>query len=439
MRIALYFLLALSPLPFASVRPVWQWSWILFIALCALAVAMKLTRNGRKRPALTGLPGAAMLCVVLFAAWGLFQALVPLFAGHLVLLPDLATLSIYPEQTIKVSLFFLAHTALFLLVFLYVRGRSGRSAALVKLIAAVGALYALYGFVVYLSGSNHVLWFEKTAYKNVVTSTFINRNSYAAYAGLGLAAMNVILFLKVDTLRRGMATPRDYLLTVFAGHGWYQALAYLILLSALLLTGSRAGILSVFAAQAIMVLLFFRSRGGRGNLPVVLALGAIILLALALSGGILLDRTLDNNEANERFIVYDYVWDAIRERPLSGYGIGTFNEAFRLYRGENVRLYFDRAHNDYLEIAMTAGIPAALVLIAAPLLLMISYLKAVTRAIDMEKCAFSAMGIAILVQLGLHSLLDFSLQIPAVSLLFVVLLALVSAKLAGPDKTGETR
>jgi len=438
MRLALYFLLALSPLPLASARPVWQWGWILFIAVCALAAAIHIMRGKEQRSALLHLPAIPVFCVTLFGLWGLFQALVPLFPGHFDLLPELTTLSIFPEQTIKVSLLFLAHAALFVVVFLYARGRSGRGNALLKLIAALGALYALYGFVVYISGTNLVLWFEKTAYKNVVTSTFVNRNSYAAYAGLGLAAMNVILFLKVDALKNQRAGPRDYLLTVFAGHGWYQALAYLVLVSALLLTGSRAGILSVLAAQAVMVFLFFGNAGGRGKLYVAIGILAAFIALFALSGELLVSRIVDNDEINERFVVYGYVWRAILEQPLSGHGLGTFNEAFRLYRGEDVRLYFDRAHNDYLEIFMTAGVPAAMVLLVAPTHLMVRYLKAAVRSMDIEKRAFSGMGVAVLVQLALHSLLDFSLQMPAVSILFVTLLALVSAKLVGQDKGAKS-
>jgi hypothetical protein len=55
-------------------------------------------------------------------------------------------------------------------------------------VAAAGALYALYGILVWLDGNTSVLWLAKWAYPDSLTSTFVNRNSYATYAGLGLCA-----------------------------------------------------------------------------------------------------------------------------------------------------------------------------------------------------------------------------------------------------------
>ena len=67
------------------------------------------------------------------------------------------------------------------------------------MLAAIAVAYALYGLVVQLGGFEMVAWEEKRHYQDSVTSTFINRNSYGTFAGIGLL---VICGLLVRAMRR---------------------------------------------------------------------------------------------------------------------------------------------------------------------------------------------------------------------------------------------
>ena len=58
-----------------------------------------------------------------------------------------------------------------------------RARQLFKVIAWSGAAYAIYGIVTYLVDPTHILWREKISYRDVLTSTFINRNTAAVYFG----------------------------------------------------------------------------------------------------------------------------------------------------------------------------------------------------------------------------------------------------------------
>ncbi|TNE61452.1 MAG: O-antigen ligase domain-containing protein [Alphaproteobacteria bacterium] len=430
MRNALYFLLALSPLPFASARPVWQWFWLAFIGVWALAFAGRLALRGRGRWAapLMDLPRAPIAIVLLFLCWGGLQMILPPFGPGPASLSSLPTLSLEPDAGLKVCLLFLAHLLLFIFAFLHIRQRRDGGRALLIAIAAIGTAYALYGFVMFMSGDQYVLWFEKTAYRNTVTATFINRNSYAAYAGLGLVAVNAIVFTKVAEMRSRLALPSDYLREVIARSGWIYLVAQLLLLTVLLLTGSRAGIVAALVAQAAMVYLCFGIGRGLRSLMAPLALVAVGVLVFALSGDTFYDRlqTADDSTA-ERMHAYAVIFDAIGARPLTGFGLGTFEDAFRLFRGMEVRLFFDRGHSDYLELAMTAGIPATVLLLAAPVMLLMQLVRRAFVAPKYDIRIVAATGVAAMVQLGLHSALDFSLQMPAVSFLFVVMIALALA------------
>ena len=68
----------------------------------------------------------------------------------------------------------------------------------------------------------------------------------------------------------------------------------------------------------------------------------------------------------ERGFIWKRVVELIKRRPLVGYGIENLGEVFNKYYGQDmidlwgeVR-YVDKAHNEYLHIAVTSGIPSLL-------------------------------------------------------------------------------
>ena len=58
-----------------------------------------------------------------------------------------------------------------------------RARQLLLVIAWSGVVYAIYGVAAYLIDPIHVLWREKFAHRDVLTSTFMNRNTAAVYFG----------------------------------------------------------------------------------------------------------------------------------------------------------------------------------------------------------------------------------------------------------------
>jgi hypothetical protein len=66
-------------------------------------------------------------------------------------------------------------------------GRSPQRAhRTVQAVAIIGMAYAIYGIVAFFVFPGTILWLTKYAYPDSLTSTFINRNSYATYTGIGL-------------------------------------------------------------------------------------------------------------------------------------------------------------------------------------------------------------------------------------------------------------
>lgn len=142
---------------------------------------------------------------------------------------------------------------------------------------------------------------------------------------------------------------------------------------------------------------------------------------LLISGAATLSRVADTSlEAEGRPEIYEFTLQALRERPFLGTGLGTFKAVFQSYRTENMKFVTDLAHNDYLENMLELGIPAALALFTSIFVLFLACARGVLRRGRDAIIPCVAIGATVLV--AIHSLVDFSLQIPAVATYFVLLL-----------------
>jgi O-antigen ligase len=154
----------------------------------------------------------------------------------------------------------------------------------------------------------------------------------------------------------------------------------------------------------------------------ILLAGVAVAAAFFTYGDFLADRLSQGFASNDRLSVYSLTWLSIADLPILGFGDGTFEEAFRMYRDGGVGPFgaWDKAHNTYLEMLQGLGAPAA-----ALLLLGLAFLAgrcvhaASTRSRDaVAPLAASAATIVV----ALHALVDFSLQMQAVALTFAALL-----------------
>ena len=78
-----------------------------------------------------------------------------------------------------------------------------------------------------------------------------------------------------------------------------------------------------------------------------------------------------DRDADVRLAVYEQTLDLIAARPMSGYGGGTYEDAFRAVKSDPISpdVTFDAAHNLYLELAAELGIPATIAVVLSVLLL----------------------------------------------------------------------
>ena len=127
-----------------------------------------------------------------------------------------------------------------------------------------------------------------------------------------------------------------------------------------------------------------------------------------------------------RFEVWRPAWELFLERPLAGSGLGTFGEVFpRVQPASLVGARWDQAHNDPLELLVTGGIVAVLLLgWALAWLLRSAWRTFHGRARSWQRAAALAW-LAAVPAVAVHELFDFGLTIPS-NAVWMTLLAGVS-------------
>ena len=131
-------------------------------------------------------------------------------------------------------------------------------------IAAIVCAYAAYGLFAFALTPGRILWFKSPYSHAFVTSTFINRNSFAAYAGMGFVAIcGLILRLYRHEFTAVGGSIRFRIATFIEVTG-QKGVALLggafVILVALLLTGSRGGIGSTAFGLFVLGALTLRLR-----------------------------------------------------------------------------------------------------------------------------------------------------------------------------------
>ncbi|MEO1158832.1 MAG: O-antigen ligase family protein [Pseudomonadota bacterium] len=345
-----------------------------------------------------------------------------------------STISINPSETLWAIVRYLTAAAVLLSV--YVLARSTRNAQIIlRIFLVLTGFAALYGLTRLSLSLDKILWFDEpdTGY---LTAGFINRNSAATYFGMAFLASLGLVINKVRTLLQstshdsGREVVRKLALAMAGLLGFDLVLLVLMFVS-LLATGSRGGISFTILALFFMLLLYsvkmtMRGRsvgGGPVWVAIILSITVLILGIFELSGARLVGRLLNQGfEADTRIGTYGQTLEAVRDYLYLGSGLGTFQDVFTAYRVELSpdRLVWDKAHNDYLELLLGLGLPAAtLVLLAFASLFFKTTRGFFARHRDAH---YAAIAAAACVLVGLHSLVDFSLQIQANTFAFALLL-----------------
>lgn len=344
-----------------------------------------------------------------------------------------ATASVSPERTVdglmRLTGYWSAAATAWLLA-----GRRRDAEALLTVVFLVTVVEAGYALLRRFGAPDPLFWLdERGAAAGAVAGTFVNRNHFATFVGLGILTGGSMLLREIGRLdatgrlRERLVIVIDALL----GRRWYLAPGLAVLCAALFASGSRGGVAATFLGFAVLVGLAVRTH----HLPAAVAVlltAAFALLAVgvfALTGASLATRLAETTAFDPRRLeIYRLAVVMALERPWSGWGYGTFELAFALHRDTRFDLFWDRAHNTYLEHLVELGIPGALLLYGGYVWMLASLLRARRYAAGTEDALFPVLGLAALTLIGTHALVDFSVQLPAVADLFAILCGVCLAR-----------
>jgi len=429
----LLLLLVLAPLPLGSNR---EWSWSLAAAAAAsLTVIWLLSQLAPTQPLNAHLPKWVAVLFGAACGWIVLQAVTwtpaawhhPLWSMTAdALQTDLAgRVSLAAEDAWTALMRLLSYALVFVLALQFGRDRK-RAQAMLGWLTLAGLVYGVFGLVTYWGGYHPEWLFGDRGLAHDVRSSFINRNHFATWQGLAiLCAIAWFYHRMVKTEVQPYAVPmnREDEFEAFILKAWKPLTALLLMVAALILTHSRGGFVATLAATIVLLsLLDRRGRKGRAKSRIlVVAALAVAGISFFLTSEVLLDRINRTDiTTEERMAVYGNITRAIEDNPVLGFGYGTFADTFRLYDRNESAVHYDRAHNTWLENAFELGLPAALALFLALGGLAVTCWRAVRRR--HRDWVFPATGAAASVLVGIHAMVDFSLQLPAVAMLYAAIL-----------------
>jgi len=354
-----------------------RWALSVFqVALFALAAAKIIQRR------FVGLHFIGCLLVAA-AAWGGLQVA--------------AQWSVDRVTTLEATLNWVANLTAFALAADLYRNAAERERFLRSALIFTGILAVVSIFTFLTSPVGKAFWVFETGSESRTLGPFVYKNQYAAFVEtiLPLAMMGVI---------------RDR-------RRWVLHAAVVATLFASVVTGgSRMGTILCLAEIVVIPVIAF-SRGmidGRVLARVVLgSLGAVVVLTGIVGWETLWKRLQEPNPYSLR---QDLVLSSVsmaRDRPLTGFGMGTWPEAYPGYARFDDGTFVNEAHNDWVQWADEGGLPFLALLLAIAV-------WSVGPAVQ------SLWGVGILC-VWIHGLLDYPMQQrPALAAFFFALLGALS-------------
>lgn len=406
-------------------------SWTFAPAIVALAIGAYLARPRVAIGPWRALDGLLLCCLV----WTLLQV-VPLPSGWRGLLspnadvidrtlrfdggvPGPRPLSIDRAGTLRAAVV----AVMVAVTFWIAREVCGRQGVrrLIRTVAWSGLAISVIAVLVRASAPDRIygLWDPGAAARPY--GPFVNRNHMATWLVMALPLVMGYIFARFDDRsRRGsLASAIDLRMIWLMGAAGVMFVAIIVSLSRSAAVGTLAS--GMFAAAMAA------RRRSRAWWGVLSAAAVCVLILVAIPRSVDLGLRFENSRTTEtwaRTQIWRETLPIVGDFPLTGTGAGSFRTAMLVYQQSDRRMFFNQAHNHYLQFAAEGGLLLVVPLTWAALL----FGRAAARRLSRDRTAMvwvrtgAAAGIvAVLVQ----SMWETGLRLPANGLLFAVLCAIV--------------
>lgn len=297
------------------------------------------------------------------------------------------------------------------------------SASRLRRLAAVlttfGFVYSFYAILQLVLSPDAIYGIYKP--RVLPVGSFVNRNDFAA-------AIVMLISVPLGLMFSGAISRDKKLLYV---------VAIALMATAVLLSGSRGGLIALLSEMAFLIILTTRAKG-RKNLVLKVALSMLLILggiggAIFVGGETSLSRLGESaNEVEQlpetatRFHIWSVTIKIIADSMPLGAGLGAFSQAYTRFDTLGGYERAEQAHNDYLQILADAGM-VGLVLGGAFLFAFFRQGFLSSRVENAFRKGIAVGAFAGCFAILVHSVFDFVLHITAIAVLFLTLLAMLAA------------
>jgi len=326
------------------------------------------------------------------------------------------TISLDPYSTQLNALHFLA-LAFFFSISLAMLDSANRIKRLVMVLTIFGFIFAFFAILQGVLSPTKIYGIYERQFAQPYGS-FVNRHNFAAY-------MEMTLALPLALVLTG-AVKRDQRLLYIT--------AILLMAVSLFLSGSRGGLIALIAELMMLIILTTPVRGTqklavRFGLAVAL-LGAVVAGTIFVGGESSLTRLAETASSNDittnRTHIWSVTFDVIKNNLPLGSGLGAFGVAYTPTDDLSGLERVEQAHNDYLQTLADAGL-VGLFIGGSMLFLFARTAYRNVRRKNTFRRAVAIGATAGIFGILVHSVFDFVLHTTAVTVLFLVLIALLIA------------
>ena len=296
-------------------------------------------------------------------------------------------------------------------------------------ISAAGVFQAIYGSLEVLSGLQYSLVF-KLPVSHIATGSFVYKNHYANFLLLCLSA--AIGYMIASLRVRSGSSTRERLRRIvrfWLSNKVLFRIGIIIMVIALVMSRSRMGNSAFFIAMTITAtlgLIYFKPRQKSYVVLFISMLVIDILIVSSLFGLKQVQQRLEQTNLTQesRDEVITDALPLLSEYGIIGTGGGTFYTVYPQVQSESIQHFYDHAHNEYLQFAIEFGIVGAAIIAMLVLLCAKSALSAMRHRRHPLPRGTAFAAVMAVIGMALHSTVDFPLQAPANTAIFIILLAL---------------
>lgn len=431
-ELAVFILLLIIPLGstigFGAVDQPAQALVFLVISITAALWAYGSWRTGRfcYSNSLVQLPLAGLVLIGVIQLLPLGGSSVP---SELLSAAPSSALSIDPFATRLFTIRLLFYLVFFAMALVLIRS-TRRLRTVVVVLLIFGPVMAMFGITQRLADPDTIYGIRE-AYQAIPFGPFVNQHHFGAL----MVMISGIAF----GLLAGDGVKRDKKPLLWIG--------VVIMLLALIFTGSRGALISYIGMAAFVFLSVssLRKRGERGDasaargrrLSMFAGAAAFIVIILGLAafmgvGGRYLqgigDDTQNADLTNGRTHFWSIAGKIFLDSPVIGTGHDTYGVAFTKYDTWKGYYRLQNAHNDYLQALSDSGILGFACVAAFIFLLFRNSLKVIFGRGSPLRASIAAGSLAGILGILIHSFFDFPLRTPSNGFVFLLLAAMAVAQ-----------